>query len=92
MSGGHYFPARVDGRAMREIADNSQLAFEILDYFRRHPEAKDSAEGIATWWVQEAPGRVRQVLDKLVESGLVGKRSGASIELYFAPNGDGKSG
>ena len=75
-----------------EYVENSPLAFKILDYLRRNPSAKDSVEGIAKWWVQEDPVEVRRVLEKLAELDLVGKRSNASFDLYFAANGgDGGS-
>ena len=71
-----------------EQVENSQLAFKILDYLRRNPSAKDSVEGIARWWVQEDPVEVRRVLEKLAEMNLVGKRSNAAFDLYFAANGE----
>ena len=71
-----------------EFVENSQLAFKILDYLRRNPSAKDSVEGIARWWVQEDPVEVRRVLEKLAEMNLVGKRSNAAFDLYFAANGE----
>lgn len=74
-----------------EFVENSQLAFKILDYLRRNPAAKDSVEGIARWWVQEDPVEVRRVLEKLAELNLVGKRSNAAFDLYYAVNnGEGK--
>lgn len=60
----------------------SPLASKILDYFRRHPRAKDSVEGIAKWWVDEERIEVRRALEELVDRGLVERRSNASIELY----------
>src|SRR3972149_6547952 len=67
-----------------EFVENSRLAFKILDYFHRYPQAKDTVEGIAKWWVQEDAIEVRRVLDKLVDLGLVGKRSNAALALYYA--------
>jgi DNA-binding IclR family transcriptional regulator len=65
-----------------EIGEDSQLALQILDYFRRHPQAKDSVEGIARFWVNADPIEVRRALDKLVELKLVVKRANASMDLY----------
>ena len=52
------------------------LADDILRYLVEHPEAQDSAEGIADWWLTER--RVRQgiaeveaALARLVDQGLV---------------------
>lgn len=65
-----------------DIGEESPLALQILDYFRRYPQAKDSVEGIARWWVNADPIEVRRALDKLVDLKLVQKRSKASMELY----------
>jgi len=65
-----------------EIGEESQLALQILDYFRRHPQAKDSVEGIARFWVHGDPVEVRRALDRLVELKLVEKRTNASMDLY----------
>jgi DNA-binding IclR family transcriptional regulator len=65
-----------------EIGEDSQLALRILDYFRRHPKAKDSVEGIARFWVSADPLEVRRALDKLVDLKLVEKRKNASMDLY----------
>jgi hypothetical protein len=72
-----------------EFVENSKLAFKILDYFRRYPQAKDTVEGIAKWWVQEDPTEVRRVLDKLVAMNLVGKRSNAALDLYYDVSNNG---
>jgi hypothetical protein len=70
---------REDAAAMNE---ESPLALQILDYFRRHPQAKDSVEGIAQFWVSADPIEVRRALDKLVDMKLVDKRTNTSIDLY----------
>jgi hypothetical protein len=72
-----------------EFVENTQLAFKILDYFRRYPQAKDTVEGIAKWWVQDDAIEVRRVLDKLVDLDLVGKRSNAALDLYYAGSSNG---
>ena len=65
-----------------EVGEHSELALQILDYFRRHPQAKDSVEGIARFWVSADPLEVRRTLDRLVELRLVEKRKNASMDLY----------
>ena len=54
----------------------NELADEILRYLLEHPEAKDTIDGIADWWLTER--RVRQgiveveaALGHLVERGLI---------------------
>lgn len=65
-----------------EVGEESPLALQILDYLRRHPQAKDSVEGIAQFWVQADPIEVRRALDRLVDLRLVEKRSSPSMDLY----------
>ncbi len=52
----------------------SQVAVEILSYLHAHPDAKDSARGIAQWWVSEDIGLVEEALQLLVEEKAVVKR------------------
>lgn len=65
-----------------EMERDHPLASQILDYFRRHPQAKDSVEGIARFWVGADPVEVRDALDRLVELELVEKRTNASLTLF----------
>lgn len=65
-----------------EIGKESPLTLQILDYLRRHPQAKDSIEGIAQFWVSADPIEVRRALDQLVDNKLVEKRSSAAMDLY----------
>jgi len=48
-----------------------RVAIAILTYFRIHPEAKDNAEGIAWWWVNEERNLVEESLALLVDLGTV---------------------
>jgi len=72
----------MNHNVVAEIGEESQLALRILDYFRRNPQAKDSVEGIAQFWVNADPIEVRRALDKLVDLRLVEKREKASMDLY----------
>ena len=46
----------------------------ILHHLRDHPTAKDSAAGIAKWWVGEERDTVEKALARLVEAGVMEKR------------------
>ena len=65
-----------------DVGKGSPLALQILDYLRSHPQAKDSVEGIAQFWVSADPIEVRRALDQLVDRKLIEKRSSAAMDLY----------
>jgi DNA-binding transcriptional ArsR family regulator len=49
---------------------------EIVEYFRLHPAAADSLEGIVDWWLplqryETARAAIQQALDDLVREGIV---------------------
>jgi hypothetical protein len=65
------------------------LIREILQHVVKHPDAKDTAEGIHKFWlssktVHQSSDKVREVLEYLVETKgwLTKKVSGASVTLY----------
>ena len=54
----------------------SGLARAILDYLQTHPNAADSVEGIARWWLgasgpEPDAGQLAQVLDSLAAQGRI---------------------
>ncbi len=56
----------------------SVLCQGILQYLRTHPDAADSLEGIATWWLpgldlEARPEAVQTALDQLVADRLVAR-------------------
>ena len=51
---------RTDGRKAQETAK------EILRYLVDHPEAEDTLEGIARWWLERR--RIDQTVDEVGES------------------------
>ncbi len=56
-----------------------RIAHEILAYLAEHPEAQDTLEGIAEWWLLERYVRrrldeVREAVTELVDDGLVIER------------------
>lgn len=59
------------------------LTREILSYLLEHPEAQDTVEGIAEWWILERSIRrrlseVQDALGELVERDLLKERKGRS--------------
>lgn len=65
------------GRTMDEWDSRvNNVAQEIEQYLKTHPEAADSLEGIATWWVSRQRIRaemavVRAALERLAAAGVV---------------------
>jgi hypothetical protein len=61
----------------------------IADYLRAHPQASDSAEGVARWWLHAPVAqwpRVRQALDALVSQGRRERTTSADgTERYRLP-------
>jgi hypothetical protein len=58
-------------QACSDPAHIKKVALAILAYFRLHPRAKDTAEGIARWWVGEKKIAVKEALDLLMKEGVV---------------------
>jgi hypothetical protein len=65
------------------------LVREILQHFAKHPDAKDTAEGIHNFWLSrqaahQSRNKVREALEYLVEKKgwLTKKVSGAVVTLY----------
>jgi Fe2+ or Zn2+ uptake regulation protein len=56
--------------------DDRAIAEAILDYLAEHPEAMDTPEGIAGWWLERQQVRVSvpaiiRVLRSLTEEGVL---------------------
>jgi len=74
-----------------EWRDEMQIARDVLAYVVKNPEAKDTLEGIARWWLQRerVEQRVEEVsaaLHLLVERGLVLERTGLGDRSYYQLN------
>jgi Fe2+ or Zn2+ uptake regulation protein len=65
----------------------TELARAVMRYLAEHPQAMDSAQGIAEWWVMRQQGRVEaesvaKVLQQLVDEGQVEKVDSVNGPLY----------
>ena len=49
----------------------TRVAVQILAYLERQPNAKDTAEGIAQWWIHQPVDMVRHALALLTTLGFV---------------------
>ena len=68
-------PQREDGRHELPPGDE-EIAEAILRYLAEHPQAMDTVEGIAQWWIMRqqmrvTTTRVTRVLCALTERGLL---------------------
>ena len=68
--------------------DRSLIARAILDYLSKHPDARDTLEGIARGWMPEQKGDqhrvlVQEVLSDLVTQGLIEKIQGDDRKTLY---------
>ena len=68
-----------------------RLANEVLGYLLRHPEAQDTVEGIAEWWllerrVEEALTYVTKVLRELVTKDFLVASKCEDGRIYYRLN------
>lgn len=57
-------------------SENAEIEDAVIRYLRNHPNAADTVDGIANWWLPQqryetACAQIRQVLVHLVEVGVV---------------------
>lgn len=72
-----------------------RVAREIEEHVAAHPDAADTSEGIATWWIGrqrflDADRTIEMALDRLVAQGRMERREqpGGAV-LYRTPRGHG---
>lgn len=61
------------------------VRYSILEYLVRHPEAKDTRDGVINWWIAKPCPDERladQALDALVTEGWILKRDTTSQAIY----------
>jgi len=68
--------------------DRSPVMADILRYFVEHPDAKDTIEGIARWWLpapRQSPGRdaVQRAIDELVTRGWIVRRETSPSHVIY---------
>jgi hypothetical protein len=65
----------------------SRVLEAVVDYVASHPQAMDTALGIAAWWIPGIAERadirmVRRVLERLTETGVL-ERIGAGDRAHY---------
>ena len=77
----------ADGPAARRQQRAQEIAEKVLDYLKECPNAMDTVDSIAEWWIARAQVRtdvtlLAEVLDQLTEQGVleqVGERRRAAL-------------
>ncbi len=65
-------PSKQDDERRRE----EEMANAIVEYLAKHPQASDTLEGVAEWWIMRQQvraevNRLKKVLHRLKESGVL---------------------
>jgi hypothetical protein len=66
-----------------------EVAWEILRYLDEHPEAKDTIDGIARWWLRGSGGDLRIVeraIEYLLSRDLVIETRRRGVPPYYRIN------
>ena len=71
--------------------DSSEITNEIMTYLSNHPNAADTLDGVAKWWLLDRAdklqlGKVKQALDELVAKGLVVKQKKTDSGILYRAN------
>ena len=66
----------TESNALDDSRTATHLARMILDYLAEHPQAMDTVEGIAEWWVRRQEvrsivGSVTRIVHRLTEEGIL---------------------
>jgi hypothetical protein len=67
---------QIEGHNVSSSPDEEEMTQAILGYLAEHPQAMDTIEGIAEWWLMRQQVRVSmtmlsKVLQRLTESGAI---------------------
>ena len=72
---------------------DSEIAAEILRYLKSNPDASDTSEGIAKWWLLDKypAAEVAEALDGLVARGQIESVTGKDAQRVYSAAGRGRS-
>lgn len=73
------------------IPGKSNMAYDILAYLADNPDAQDTLEGIAEWWllqqrIKHEVANVKTALAELVAEDLVVERQGKDLRKHYRIN------
>ena len=69
----------------------SRIARAVLTYLRKFPEAQDTIDGIAEWWLPDQSIRshltiLKGVLNELVVRGFILQHKGKDSQIHYRMN------
>lgn len=69
-------------------ASVSETAQAILGYLRKNPEAQDTLEGVAQWWLPDSQrhprtATIKEALRELVDAGLISEHRGKDAQISY---------
>ena len=79
------------GSRKRFTTEKSHITCEILAYLAEHPDAQDTVEGIAEWWLLEqkikhTTTEVKKSLSELVDKGFIVECKGKNSHTCYRVN------
>lgn len=71
--------------------EESQIAYEILAYLAKNPDAQDTLDGIVEWWllaqhIERHVAKVKSALTELISQGLIEERRSEDSRIYYRLN------
>ena len=74
-----------------ERDETQETSFKILSYLIDNPEAQDTLEGIADWWllqqdIKRNVALIRRAVDELIYKGFLLERQGNDRTRYYHVN------
>ena len=74
-----------------ETERDPKLTYMILSYLQTHPNAMDTLEGIAEWWILSEKiklnlAKVKLALDVLMDEHIIEKKSFNGQKVYYQLN------
>ena len=71
--------------------NHPQVAHKILAYLLKNPDAKDTLEGIANWWllqqdIQRNVVLVKKAVERLITKGFILAGHGNDLQTYYYLN------
>ena len=67
------------------------ICYNILEYLNENPQAQDTLEGIAQWWllqqqIKRSTSLIQNLLNELVEEGFLIFRQGMDHQIHYRIN------